>query len=305
MNNINPPISNNQPIILRGLNNIQKKSFEIPSNTNTFANEDMFSVSKTLKANPKILNNIYGKKLELPQIPTTQISTNNYFNSDISIKTQNALNQIEGTKWAGRLASNGGREVAIILPKNYDPAKPTEVIYHFHGHGGTIANVLTGSNGLKNQIEQVSKDRNIVVIVPRGPSKENDHDWMNKAKGEDMRKFQEETLSLIKTQLEPNINISSITVEGHSAGGLPIKNAAMEGKLYANKINLMDSSYGDWATSAYKNMMKNHPDTKFNVIYIPNSDTQYDAVQLKNKPNVNMIRTPIGHSNIPKTFFGL
>lgn len=277
----------------------EKISVKVESNTNLL---DMLSVSKIISQNPKlyeIKENVFEKSLA---IQTTQKKS--LIEEGVSAKTQSALSQLGGTSWAGKLASNGGREVAINIPKNFDPSKPTEVIYHFHGHEGTISNVLIGGSGLKDKIEATSKDKNIIVVIPQGPSTKQDHDWMKGTKGEDMNKFENDTLNIIKSKIDPNIKIASISVEGHSAGGLPIANAAREGKLHADKITLMDSSYGDWASSAYANMSKKNPNTKFNVIYIPNSQTSPDALKLKGKPNVTMIEATVNHGSIPKTFFG-
>ena len=292
MNGIEPPV-------LRGLNLPKKNPINIKAES--FNSSDMFSVSRTLNENSKTLGKIYN----LPILENVFNNTSVAEFNPASASTTNALNKIEGTKWSGKLDSNGGRDVAIILPKNYDPSKPTEVVYHFHGHNGTVSSVLIGGNGLKDKIDSISKEKNIVVVIPQGPSKKNDHDWMKGSKGEDMDKFEKDTLNIIKTQIRPDIKIGSITIEGHSAGGLPIMNAAVEGKIHANKITLMDSSYGDWATQAYANIIKNSPNTKFNIVYIPNSQTQSDAIQLKGKPNVTMITSKVSHGEVPKTFFGI
>lgn len=288
-----------EPPVLRGLNLPKKNPINIKAES--FNSSDMFSVSRTLNENSKTLGKIYN----LPILENVFNNTSVAEFNPASASTTNALNKIEGTKWSGKLDSNGGRDVAIILPKNYDPSKPTEVVYHFHGHNGTVSSVLIGGNGLKDKIDSISKEKNIVVVIPQGPSKKNDHDWMKGSKGEDMDKFEKDTLNIIKTQIRPDIKIGSITIEGHSAGGLPIMNAAVEGKIHANKITLMDSSYGDWATQAYANIIKNSPNTKFNVVYIPNSQTQSDAIQLKGKPNVTMITSKVSHGEVPKTFFGI
>lgn len=277
----------------------EKISIKLESNN---ALPDMLSVSKILSQNPKIYNfkeNVFDGSLAI-----TNTEKKSLIEEGVSAKTQSTLAQLGGTSWAGKLASNGGREVAINIPKNFDPSKPTEVIYHFHGHGGTIDNVLIGSSGLKDKIEATSKNKNIIVVIPQGPSTQQDHDWMKGSKGEDMNKFENDTLNIIKNKLSPNIKIESISVEGHSAGGLPIANAAKEGKLHANKITLMDSSYGDWASSAYDNISKQSPNTKFNIIYIPNSQTEPDALKLSGKPNVTMIKANVNHGSVPKTFFG-
>jgi hypothetical protein len=223
-----------------------------------------------------------------------------------SIENINALKQIPGKQWLGKRPSNGNREAAIIIPEGSDYNKPFELIYYFHGHNGKISTSLTGSSyGLKDQIQNMAKDRNIIVVVPQGPPKELSNNWMNGHNNEDMQKFEEETIGIIKNQLDPRVQISSITVKGHSAGGQPLRNAAVEGKLTANRIDFLDASYGNWASQAYNSFIGNNPDAKFNLIYIPGSQTQADALSLQGQKGVSLIKSKVDHSTVPKQFFSI
>lgn len=223
----------------------------------------------------------------------------------VSAESIKAIKQIPGKQWLGKLASNGNREAAVIIPEGVDYNKPFEIIYHFHGHNGTIGKSLTDANyGLKDQIKNMAKDRNIIIVVPQGPPKALDYTWMNGKNKEDMQQFENDTLNIIKT-LDPRVKISSVTVKGHSAGGRPIMNSALEGKLTADRIDFLDSSYGNWASQTYNSFIKKNPDAKFNVIYIPGSQTQPNALSLQGKKGVSFIKSKVDHSSVPKQYFSI
>lgn len=218
----------------------------------------------------------------------------------------NALQKFEGKTWLGRLDSNSNREVAIIIPKGVDYNKPFEIMYYFHGHNGKMDKILTDpNNGLESKIKNMPQSKNVIIVIPQGPPKAQDYTWMNGKYGEDMSKFEQQTINIVKNKLSPGINISSVTVQGHSAGGRPIMNAASEGKLMADKVDLLDSSYGNWATQAYNDYKAVNPNVKFNVVYIPGSQTQSDALKLKGKEGVTLYQSKVDHSSVPKNFFGL
>ncbi|MBC7475623.1 MAG: hypothetical protein H7263_15155 [Candidatus Sericytochromatia bacterium] len=216
----------------------------------------------------------------------------------------NAIKQYEGQVWLGKLSSNGNREVAIIIPKGADYSKPFEIVYHFHGHNGKLDQILTDKNyGLHAKIDTTAKNKNIIIVIPQGPIKALDYTWFNGKYNEDMSKFQQDTISIIKNKLSSDAKIGSVTVEGHSAGGRALLNASREGKLNANKIDFLDASYGNWASETYNNYSVKNPNAKFNIVYIPNSQTQTDALSLKNKNGVTLKTSQVDHSSVPKTFF--
>ena len=216
----------------------------------------------------------------------------------VSAKTADAVKQIPGQNWAGKMASNGNREVAVMVPQGVDVTKPVEIIYYFHGNYGTIAGNLADPAakdvnypvGLKDPIKQMAKDkRNFILVMPQGPANEYDYTWMNGDYKEDLSKFQDESLKVIKDKLKINPTIESVTIKVHSAGGRVAMNAANDGKLKADRIDFYDASYGKWATSVYQNYISANPDSKFNIYYVPGRETQTDALSLKNKPGINII----------------
>lgn len=275
-----------------------------PTTINNNISKDTFSKNTNL---PKLnlMNPISFFESELKTNNTFQ-SGNTIIEGNISSKNISAVKNIKGNNWIGKLESNGNREVAILIPPNSDINKPYEIIFYFHGHNGQMDNILSDSNtGLKSPILNKAKDKNIIVVVPQGPKKELDYTWMNGKYNENMSEFQKETINIIKTKLNPQAKIESITVAGHSAGGRPILNASREGKIYADKINFFDSTYGNWASETYKNIKKENPNTKFNVVYIKGTQTQSDALNLQGKNGVKMYTSSVNHGLVPKNFFGI
>lgn len=245
--------------------------------------------------------------------PLQLFGNQNNFNQNLSIiengvslENINAIKKFEGKTWLGKLPSNSNRDVAVIIPKGVDYSKPFEIMYYFHGHNGKLDKILTDPNkGLEKNIKDMPKDKNVIIVIPQGPPKDKDYTWMNNKNGEDMSKFQDETINVVKNKLGINPYISSITVQGHSAGGRPIMNAANQGTLRADKINLLDSSYGTWASQTYNSYKKVNPDVKFNIVYIPGTQTQSDALNLQGKQGVTLYKSRVDHGSVPKAFFGI
>lgn len=251
--------------------------------------------SKTLVAPWQLFSN----DAVSPTIPHTQIE------DGVTPATQKALNTLPGTHWAGKLASNGNREVAIVVPPGIDRTKPIEVVYYFHGHGGIVGNSLSDpKRGIVDGMNALAKQgKNVVFVVPQGPSVKMSYTWMHPKHNENMATFQQETLDLIRTKLGVATPIEKVTVKGHSAGGQPIMNAANAGTLSANRIDYLDASYGSWASQTYKNFVKTHPGTEFNLVYIPGTATASDASKLKNLAGVTLLKSGVGHGDVPHAFF--
>lgn len=226
----------------------------------------------------------------------------------VSASTQTALNTVPGSKWAGFLNGNGSRETAIILPKGFDASKPAEVIFYFHGHHGTIANTLTDpKKGMNQAIQELATRKNAIVVIPQGPPKEHDFKWFNPLNKESLVDFQKDALEQIQ-QMAPGVQLASITLKGHSAGGLALMNSltdsAKKGGLQVDRVDVLDGSYGYWASSAWQGLKKLNPDAQMNVLYIPNSKTEADALRLKNIKQVKLQSVLLGHGDFPKTFIG-
>lgn len=220
----------------------------------------------------------------------------------VSAATARAIASVPGQAWAGKLASNGNREAAILMPQGFDPSKPTEVIFYFHGHDNTIAGVLTNKDfGLGGTMTEMAKTRNLVFVVPQGPPSERDSTWMNAKNKESLGQFQQDIFARIE-KMAPGTQIQSVTLKGHSAGGLPLLNGATAGGIRADKVDFLDASYGYWASETYNQLKKHGQHPPMSVTYIPGTKTEADASRLKGAAGVSLKRATVGHSAVPKTY---
>lgn len=202
-------------------------------------------------------------------------------------ETQQAVAQIPGSHWIGRLSGNQNRETAILIPSGVDLSRPVEVVYYLHGHHGTVAKSLADrQTGFGAEITaQAQAGRNRVWVIPQGPAKEQDYTWFNPKYQGSIQRFQEHAEAQLQT-LAPGLKIGRVIVMGHSAGGRAILNA----------------SYGSWASATWANQRRRNPALEMNVIYIPGTPTAKDALQLQGQPGVQLIRSGVGHHSVPKAF---
>lgn len=239
-----------------------------------------------------------------------------YIDKNTSKLNQDAIKKIPGTYWLGFMESNGNREVGIIIPDGTDLNKPFEVIFYLHGlnypeYGtGTLNGAIMHKNyGFSEEVKKLAKNKNIILVIPQGPSiTPNDNNkaytWFDNSKnGGNFMNFKNKVEKNIK-EIAPSIKIESFTIKAHSAGGYAVRNASQYGYLKdISKIDFLDASYKNWAEETYNNYIKDNPNGKLNLIYIPNTYTQTGACKLQNKKNVNIIKANNdNHFTIPKNF---
>jgi hypothetical protein len=156
-----------------------------------------------------------------------------------------------------RSAANGNRPVLVYVPPGCDLSKPTRVVTMFHGHGGAVGSTF-GKYGWLERIRNITEpgrasaaqraDPQTLYIVPQAKGHPFTY-WMNGA--ESFAGLQKDALArTAKSGGVPEVNVGSRTVEAHSGGGLAIANAIRQGELQADKLNLLDSTYGDWGLKA-------------------------------------------------------
>jgi hypothetical protein len=154
--------------------------------------------------------------------------------------------------------ANGNRPVLVYLPPGCDPSKPFRIITMFHGHGAAVGSTF-GKYGWLDRIRDVTEpgrpnavpgaDPQTIYVVPQAAAAPFTY-WM--AKPESMAGLERDALAQAAelagvTTVDPDPHR---IVEGHSGGGLAIANAIRSGELNADKINLLDSTYSDWGSTA-------------------------------------------------------
>lgn len=161
-----------------------------------------------------------------------------------------------------RLTGNGGRPVALLIPKGFDPDKPAKVLVHFHGtYSDKIANngfkakekdhTVTAKSRFTQFTQQAmaATDENIIFAYPisagksrAAKGKDYDGNWMSSRKTDD-------NFDLLIKSIENNIGLANepeVMVSGHSAGGKVMQNLAESGvDRKISRYIFLDASYGN------------------------------------------------------------
>ena len=164
--------------------------------------------------------------------------------------------------------ANGCRPVVVYLPPGFDPQKPARLITAFHGHYGNVGahlqkygwldriRALTEPGSSPAPADGTRPDSQIIYVLPQADQPPFAY-WM---------KPPESAAGLEKAALDAarlmvvgkNIDVTSRTVEAHSGAGLALANAAAQGELHADKINMLDATYGDWGTKCVDYVIAEH-----------------------------------------------
>jgi len=152
--------------------------------------------------------------------------------------------RLPGRASARAMAGNGGRPVAVFVPKELDPGKPVTVLTYFHGHGWDAGERLAKDGVLARVAALAAADAQTVFVFPQSGPHPFGY-WM--APPESFRETSREALELAGALAGRPLTVARRVVDAHSGGGLPVKNAALSGELDADKVNLLDAAYGSWA----------------------------------------------------------
>ena len=201
--------------------------------------------------------------------------------------------------------------------------------------------------------ELASMGENVILVYPKskGPRwfKHNDKKfynydraWMTKGKsyisaekntsgkyqeirGEDSNENFDEMHNQVLKKLGIQQNqVSRIEAQGHSAGGVPLRNIAQSGSKLVDEYRFLDASYGDWAEDCY-NAAREHGDAKVTLIiakygsegssspkqeaqkkYGVNWEEANSPVYKRHKVKANMevITSNVSHGDMPRKFTG-
>jgi hypothetical protein len=161
--------------------------------------------------------------------------------------------------WAGRLPSNGGREVIILAPLTTDFGKPIEVAHWLHG-GGSWFSPGTPRFLISDLKKMGAKGRNIVLVLPQLPFTGQKFSKFAKAggkesvmynggKGGDYAKLHADCLNLINKEIigaASPAQIGFVSIACHSRGGFALKKIATSNQLAQikpDKITCADSDF--------------------------------------------------------------
>lgn len=329
----------NKPVVTPPVKNIEKT--ESKPEVNSLDTKDSDLSDKSIKG-----DSINPASVTFSDLP--KIENNGARPDTITAIKSIPPSQLESA-WVGKIDSNknpdGNSETAILTPKGFDPNKLVKIVYYFHGHnngGNTIASSI-GDLASKEKpslstIMQYAKENNAVVVIPQGPKKDSDSnpDTKNWMKGDgSLEKFNQDVISKI-----PSLKGKDVTVElnGHSAGGVAVKNLVegFKGKnpvqntnggtTTIGKVNFLDASYdsrpsvsqeSDRADKTYSSISRINKQSSqkinFNIVVTTNGDRTYniDGAKVNSKNHtpadsgVTLTYKPgkSEHIDVPRNFF--
>lgn len=289
----------------------------ISSNTQTKDISAKVNTSKTVATTVDKIEKL--KKTDKPGDTAIIITGTSPSKSVIS-----AWNKIPGTTWVGKMNEVYGGQVAISVPDPIDPAKPVELMYYFHGDGGSAAS--TGKAHRKRILEmaQIHK-RNIVIVAPSLNHIYKICKTLGKEKGltgDALKEFKckERNSALAGKYGDINalhakvkqilgkwgLKIGFIHLSAFSKGGSPLGNAMKKWAADKDKIKRIDSldaHFGNDARRAYKNW---EAKGEFNVINTNHPPTNAEAVQFeklaRTDKNLKVINVKTGHGGAQAWF---
>jgi len=152
--------------------------------------------------------------------------------------------------------ANGCRPVVVYLPPGFDPAKPARLITAIHGHYGNVGahlqkhgwldriRSLTEPEATPTPTDGLKPDSQIIYVLPQANQPPFTY-WMNPPESAaGLEKAALDAARLMAVGHE--IDVVSRTVEAHSGAGIALANAVAQGELHADKINMLDATYGTW-----------------------------------------------------------
>lgn len=194
-----------------------------------------------------------------------------------------------GAVWVGPLEGNGGREVLVYVPPGADDSAPFELVYHFHGTYSE--RVQKRDDRMKKKREWVGWDRlgqtlaaaaelqdardyNVALVYPISAGKRlepghtgwsnvaYDRMWMDPAQPPDFRddfdRLHGEVVDLLVDSfgVHPSKLPATVLVEGHSAGGMALRNIAVRGTDRVGEYLFLDASFMGWADVAHEALVE-------------------------------------------------
>jgi hypothetical protein len=192
----------------------------------------------------------------------------------------------EGSLWIGKLDGNGGRDVVIFIPPGADDAAPFRFVYHFHGTysehverpaEGLDKQLWVGWDRLAQTIEasrelQALETHNVALIYPFSAGKRlepghkgwsndmYDRMWMLPVDPPDpdyrdsFDALHEQVTTILRDEFgaHPSKLRGPVLAEGHSAGGIALRNVAVAGTDLVGEYLFLDAGFKSWADGCWQ-----------------------------------------------------
>lgn len=190
----------------------------------------------------------------------------------------------EGSVWVGQLQGNGGRDAVIFVPPGVRADQPFDWIVHFHGTyseniaepvNGVPKKAWVGWDRLQQAIDAVTEvqsqgGNNVALLYPISSGKRMepewkgwsnkmyDRMWMTPVAGDpryidDFEGMLEQATDILESELGvPRQRVQPrVLTEGHSAGGIALRNVAASGTNRVKEYVFLDASFQDWADGCF------------------------------------------------------
>ncbi len=208
-----------------------------------------------------------------------------------------ATRENRGLLWAGPMAGNGGRDVVVYLPPGADPLAEYRLVYHFHGtyserverrRPGAPKKRWVGWARLQQTLDaidelQASRPYNVALVYPFSAGKRKEPDrrgYFNRAydrmwmlpSGPDytdsFATLDDEVRRLLTRsfRIRPSTIAREVIAEGHSAGGIALRNIARAGVDNVGEYIFLDASFEGWADGCYAETRKRERPARISIV---------------------------------------
>jgi hypothetical protein len=206
-----------------------------------------------------------------------------------------------GQVWVGPLGGNGGRDVLVHVPAGAAADAKYMLVYHFHGthservvakQPGMAKKVWVGWDRLQQTIDAIAElqskgETNVVLVYPlsagkrREPgltgwfNKEYDRMWMLPSPPEytdDFDALHDEVRALLDREFGIGAKRldDRVIAEGHSAGGIALRNIAVQGTRHVDEYLFLDASFQGWADGCHRAVIERKQTSLVSVVITNN-----------------------------------
>lgn len=170
-------------------------------------------------------------------------------------------------------------EVALVISKYFNPAKPFIYLFYLHGWYNNIRNVLS-TEYLEQQL--YSSELNAILIIPELATdfSSSNPGRLGQAKGFSYLVNDIEKNYLPKIIQENNLNNGTVCIIAHSGGYVALSKILQQGGVPVKTAILLDGLYGN--VNLYLDWIKKTKNSNLILLYTDNGETEPLTCKLLN-----------------------
>jgi len=207
----------------------------------------------------------------------------------------------DGATWVGPLGGNGGRDVLVHVPAAADPSAKYMLVFHFHGthservvakQPGMAKKIWVGWDRVQQTIDALTElsskaETNVVLVYPLSAGKRREPGltgWFNKAYDrmwmlpsppeytDDFDTLYDEVGALLDREFAIGSAMldGRVIAEGHSAGGIALRNIAVQGTQHVDEYLFLDASFQGWADGCHRAVREHRHSALVSVVITNN-----------------------------------